>query len=96
VVTNEQAEILNRDPQNQEYMDHAVIADKLDTAMDFAYNTTGTDNVIIFDGAMEGLNLSKPLAKRLKEKAEEVSKRVDNDLMPKWLKQRGLDPSILK
>jgi hypothetical protein len=96
VVTNEQAEILNRDPQNQEYMDHAVIADKLDTAMDFAYNTTGTENVIIFDGAMEGLNLSKPLAKRLKEKAEEVSKRVDNDLMPKWLKQRGLDPSILK
>ena len=47
--------------------------------------------VLIFDGAMGGINVSNSLAALLRQKASEVSKRVDNELMPKWKKQRGID-----
>ena len=30
------------------------------------------------------------------EKAPEVSKLVDDELLPKWFRQRGVDISILK
>ena len=63
--------------------------------MDFAYKVTGTDKVIIFDGAMGGLNCSESLADLLIAKAPEVSKEVDTVLMPKWFKQRGVDISVL-
>ncbi len=96
VVGREQAEVMNRDPQNIEYMSHAVIADNLDTAMAFAYKTTKTDKVIIFDGAAGGINVSESLAKFLIEKAPYVNKLVDEELLPKWLRQRGVDPEVLK
>ncbi|HEY3426657.1 MAG TPA: hypothetical protein VGL27_17820, partial [Negativicutes bacterium] len=90
IVKKEQAELFDNDPQNIEYTKHAVISENLDAAMKFAYRTTGTDKVLIFDGAIGGLNVSKTLLKLLQEKAPAVSKRVDEELMPKWLKQRGL------
>jgi hypothetical protein len=58
--------------------------------MDFAYKTTGTDKVIAFDGAVGGINVSRSLKDHLLEIAPEISDRVDNILMPKWLKQRGI------
>lgn len=96
VVGREQAEVMERDPQNIEYMSYAVTADNLDTAMRFAYNTARTDKVIVFDGAAGGINVSEPLAKLLKEKAPSVEKRVDEILLKKWLRQRGIDPSAIK
>ncbi|KZL93614.1 hypothetical protein [Clostridium magnum] len=96
VVGREQADLMNKDSQNLTYMEHAVIADSLDTAMKFAYNVTKTDKVLIFDGAGAGLNVSSSLAELLKEKAPVVSKRVDEELLPKWLKQRGIDPNRVK
>jgi len=71
-------------------MNYATIADDLDAAMHFAYKAAKTDKVIIFDGAMGGVNVSHSLAQLLLAKAPEVSQRVDNILMPKWLKQRGV------
>ncbi len=96
VVGGEQAEVMNRDPQNIEYMSYAVTADNLDTAMRFAYNSAKTDKVIIFDGAAGGINVSEPLARLLLEKAPQVNKRVDEVLLPKWLRQRGIDTQIIK
>lgn len=90
VVGQEQAESMNRDPQNLTYMNHAVVAEELDHAMHFAYKSAKTDKVIIFDGAMGGINVSESMAKLLLEKAPAISKKVDNELMPKWLKQRGV------
>lgn len=95
VVGQEQADLFDTDPLNQQYMDHAVSVKTTDAAMDFAYMTAGTDKVIIFDGAMGGVNVSKSLAEYLIEKAPQVSKKVDEELLPKWLKQRGVDISIL-
>ncbi len=90
VVGQAQADLISTDPQNLQYMKHSVVAEHLDGAMQFAYKTAKTDKVIIFDGAMGGINVSDSLADLLIAKAPEVSLKVDNDLMPKWLRQRGV------
>jgi len=95
VVGDEQGKLFDTDSMNIGYMDYAVTARTAEQAMQFAYNVSGTDQVIIFDGAMGGLNVSESLAKLLIEKAPEVSEKVDQVLLPKWLKQRGVDLSIL-
>ncbi len=92
VVGREQADVYNRDPQNIEFMKHAVIADDLETAMEFAYKIAQTDKVIIFDGVYGAINVSKSLAEYLIEKAPEVDEEVEKKLLPKWLKQRGIPP----
>ena len=94
VVGKEQGDLFDRDSMNLEYMDYATTIKTLEGAIQFAYQTTDTDKVIIFDGAMGGINVSESMAKLLIEKAPVVSERVDNDLLPKWLKQRGVDISI--
>ena len=96
VVGEEQAAWFDTDSMNIGYMDHALIARTTELAMDFAYKMTGTDKVIIFDGAMGGINVSESLAKLLIQKAPEVSELVDRELLPKWLKQRGCDISYLE
>ena len=95
VVGQEQADLFDTDPLNMEYMDFASVIKTTEGAMNFAYNATGTDKVIIFDGAMGGMNVSESLAKLLIEKAPMISEKVDTVLLPKWLKQRGVDMSIL-
>lgn len=90
VVGREQAELFNCDPQNLNYMKHAMISKSTHAAMEFAVKVTGTEKVLIFDGAMGGINLSEPLAELLLKKAPGVSRRVEEQLMPKWLRQRGL------
>lgn len=96
VVGREQADLFDTDPLNMQYMDHATCIKTTEGAMNFAYNATGTDKVIIFDGAMGGLNASESLARLLISRAPAVSERVENVLLPKWLKQRGVDISVLK
>ena len=95
VVGKEQAELFDMEPMNIEYMSHSKLVDTTEAAMEYAYKEAGTDKVIIFDGAMGGLNCSESLAKLLIERAPHVSKKVDEELLPKWLKQRGVDISIL-
>ncbi len=96
VVGAEQAKMFDLEPMNIKYMDYATVAKTTEGAMEFAYQTTGTDKVIIFDGAMGGLNCSESLAKELIEKAPAVSKEVEEVLMPKWFRQRGVDMSVLE
>ncbi|MEW6663490.1 MAG: hypothetical protein AB1447_14225, partial [Bacillota bacterium] len=67
-----------------------VVAETLEGAMEFAYKAAGTRKVLIFDGAMGGINLSEPLAEFLLKKAPAVSRRVEEELLPKWLRQRGV------
>jgi hypothetical protein len=96
VVGQEQAGLFDTDPLNMQYMDYATVIKTTEGAMNFAYNAAGTDKVIIFDGAMGGMNVSESLAKLLIEKAPQVSEKVEKVLLPKWLKQRGVDVSILE
>jgi hypothetical protein len=94
VVGAEQADHFRRDPMNQTYMNYALSAADLNAAMEFAYRTTKTDKVLIFDGASGGLNLSESLADYLRAAVGRVSERVDRELMPKWLDQRNIDPDL--
>lgn len=95
VVGQEQANHFNRDPMNLNYMKHALLAENLDTAVEFAYRSTNTGKVIIFDGATGGVNISQPLAEHMLKVAPKVSQRVDKTLIPKWLAQRHVDLDIL-
>lgn len=90
VVGQEQADLFRMDPQNLSYVKHAVVAESVESAMEFAKKATGTEKVLIFDGAMGGINLSEPLAEFLLRKAPAVARRVDEELLPKWLRQRGI------
>lgn len=93
VVGQQQADLFNRDPQNLNYMKHAVTSESTESAMDFARKITGTEKVLVFDGAPGGINLSQPLRDLLLLKAPEVDRRVEQELLPKWLKQRGVAPA---
>ena len=85
-----QAELFNKDEQNEQFMDYALEVDSLPKAVSFARRTTGTDNILAFDGAVGGFNVSESMAEELRELAPKISAEVDEKLMPMWLKQRGI------
>jgi hypothetical protein len=95
VVGEKMAKLFDTCPQNPEYMSHAVKADNLRAALKFAYRATGTRNVIAFDGAMGGLNASTGLIQFFFKNGPKVEEKIEKDLMPKWLRQRGLSPKLL-
>ena len=92
VVGRDLADILAADPMNHDFMRYVVTAENLETAMAFARRIARTDNIIVFDGSFGAMTLSPALAEYLMERAPVVSKRVDEELMPKWLRQRGINP----
>jgi hypothetical protein len=91
VVGDKMAELFRSCPQNTEYMKFALTAANLEAAIQFAYKSTGTPNIIIFDGAREGINASKSLIDFLLKTAPEVESEVEKELLPMWLRQRSLD-----
>jgi len=95
LVVGAQAELMENDEQNTEFMKFALKVDSLAKAVSFARNFTKSDKILIFDGAVGGFNVSSALADEMRELAPEVSARVDNELMPMWLKQRGIAPQTV-
>jgi hypothetical protein len=91
VVGRDLADMLIKDSANPEFMDYAMTAESPEAAIDFARRIAKTDNIIVFDGTFGSINLSPTLADFMLKKAPEVSRKVDTELLPKWLKQRGLD-----
>jgi hypothetical protein len=73
-------------------MKYAVTAENLEAAMNFAYRISKTDKAIVFDGSYGSINLSPSLGGFMLKKAPGVSRKVDQDLLPMWLRQRGLGP----
>jgi len=92
VVGRDLADMLMTEPSNPEFMSFAVTAESLETAMGFARRVARTDNIIVFDGSFGSINLSPSMAEFMLKKAPEVSRNVDEELLPKWLRQRGIDP----
>lgn len=92
VVGRDMADTFVRDATNPRFMDHAVTAENLASAVRFAGRIGGTDKIIVFDGSFGNITLSPSLATVLRENAPEVGRRVDEELLPKWLRQRGIDP----
>ncbi len=69
-----------------------VTAEDFETAVDFAVRIAETDKIILFDGSFGHINLSPSLAEAMRAKAPEIARQVDEELLPMWLKQRGIDP----
>ncbi|MCL5934999.1 MAG: hypothetical protein M1543_00635 [Firmicutes bacterium] len=90
LVVGSQADLLSNCEQNTSFMNYAVKVEDLRKALDLAWHFSKTDNVLAFDGAIGGFNVSQPLADKLQRLAPGVSREVDEALMPLWLKQRGL------
>lgn len=82
VVGRDQAEMYLKDPTNPSFMDHAVTAETLQGAMDFARRVSGTDKVLVFDGSFGHITLTPSLAEDLVVKAPEVNHRVEEELLP--------------
>jgi hypothetical protein len=78
------------------FMPNAVIAESVDKALRFAGRIAETDKIIVFDGSYGGINLSPSLAEFLTKQAPDVSQNVDRELLPKWLRQRGIDPETAR
>jgi hypothetical protein len=93
-VGQEMARLLRDDPMNHEFMARCVTAESLETAMAFARSIARTDKVVVFDGSFGVMTVSQALAEHLVARAPGVSRRVDEQLMPKWLRQRGIDPAL--
>jgi hypothetical protein len=69
----------------------ATVAENLEDAMEKAYELAGTEKAIVFDGSYGSINLTRPLAEDLIDRAPAISRRVDEELLPKWLAQRKLN-----
>ena len=95
VVGKDLADMLIGDSMNSQFMDYAVTAESLETALKFARRITKTDNIIVFDGSFGSINLTPQLADVMLKKAPEVSRNVEEVRLPKWLRQRGFDPQQL-
>jgi hypothetical protein len=90
VVGQALANLIDACPQNPQYMRYCVKAESLDDAIRFATRASGTSNIIAFDGAVGGFNLTESLAELLRAKAPAVEERVEQDLLPKWCRQRNI------
>ncbi len=77
----------------QRVLKRAFIAESLEKAMDRAFEVGKTDKAILFDGTYGSINLTPPLGEHLLARAPRVSRKVDEELLPLWLKQRGIDPA---
>jgi len=96
VVGRAMANHLNADPQNPQYMKYAVTTEGLQEAVDFVTRVSGTPNILVFDGAANGFNMTEPLADLLRSKGSGIEEKVEGELLPKWCRQRGLSDQVLK
>jgi hypothetical protein len=85
-----QADFFRTCEQNSTFMDYALEAENLRKAVDIARRFARTENILVFDGAIAGFNVSEPLAEEMRRLAPDVSREVDQNLMPMWLQQRGI------
>ena len=91
LVVGKQADIFRGCEQNTYFMDYAMEVESLRKAVAFAGKFAHTGNILVFDGAVGGFNVSEELAETMYKIAPSVREEVEQTLMPRWLKQRGLD-----
>ena len=92
VANPEMTQSLRHDFANPLFFRRAEVAPNLHEAVKLAVQRGGTDKVIVFDGSYGSLNVSESMARHLAELAPACSRDVEEVLLPKWLKQRGIDP----
>lgn len=93
LVGEEMARLVAEDCMNIEMINKVVTANSLTSAVDFARRIANTDKIIAFDGAYGEITCSRSLAEVLIRQAPVADRRVEEELMPKWLQQRGFSPA---
>lgn len=73
---------------------YGTVCEDLPSAVKQACDNAGSDNVIVFDGSYGSINLSPAMGRFFREKAPEVNRQVDEELLPMWLAQRGLSSRV--
>jgi hypothetical protein len=68
-----------------------TVVEDLESAVSAACEKAKTDKMIVFDGSFGWINVSPTMGKYLLERAPYVNKKVDEELMPMWLKQRDIE-----
>ena len=86
------ADELAKFSQTDDVLPYAKICDGLPDAMDKAREAGKTDNVMVFDGTYGHMNLSESMADFLMSKVP-AARELNDKRLPKWLKQRGIDPA---
>ena len=84
------ADELAKFSQTDDILPFATICDGLADAMDQARKAGKTDKVMLFDGTYGHMNLSPSMGDFLLSKVP-VARDMHEQLLPKWLKQRGID-----
>lgn len=90
LVVGPQTDVFRGCEQNTLFMEYAIEVENLRKAVDFARKFAKTDNVLVFDGAVGGFNVSEALAEYMHKLAPQVAEEVDKEMMPVWLRQRGI------
>ena len=90
IVGEEQAKLWREDSSNPMLMDRAKVVDSLQQGIAMACEKGQTDKLLVFDGSYGHLTCSQSLADHLLARAPEVDRVVGEQLLPKWLAQRGL------
>jgi len=90
IVGEEQAKLWREDSSNPLLMDRAKVVDSLEQGVAMACEKGQTDKLIVFDGSYGHLTCNAALADLLRERAPAVDAMVAEQLLPKWLAQRGL------
>lgn len=100
VVGDEQFRMWCEDPNNKgfENWTYTEKTDNLQQALDRANELmNGSNKFVIYDGSFGFLNCSKEAAEELFENAPKIRKLVNEELYPKYMKQRGLQiPDYMK
>jgi hypothetical protein len=92
VVGEDQAELWRRDPSNPIAASLMTVVDTLEEGIARACEVARTDKIIVFDGSFGHLTVSPSMAEFLRSRADAVRQRVETELLPMWLQQRGLAP----
>jgi hypothetical protein len=93
VVGEEQAELWRRDSSNPTVGAQQTVVETLEEGLARACEVGVTDKIIVFDGSFGSLMVSPAMAEFLRSRADSVRRRVDEELLSMWLRQRGLEPA---
>ena len=91
VVGDEQADLWRKDASNPVFSQVMNVEPTFEDALEAAQHRGGTDKAIVFDGSYGRMTVSPSMAEFLKARAPAVSRRVEDELLPLWLRQRGLE-----
>ena len=98
-VGDEFRALLDQDTFNYRFNDSPLMrkANNLIDAVEIAKSITGNDKMIAYDGSYGYINCTRSAAEELFANAPAISKKIDEELYPKYMAQRGLEiPDYMK